>query len=663
MARNSLAAHLDHIAVTRPTVHNWARTFRCHPRAVFAPTTVQECQDVLALAHMDKCVLRPLGVGHSPSDVAFTDDYLLDTTRLCRVLHVSRDTTPPYVEAEAGIKLSALHTAVGAHGLAMRNLGSISDQTLAGIVATSTHGSGVDYGVISTHVLALTLLVPDSPAYPSPSGKGTVVRCSPNENPDLFTATICGLGATGLILSITLELEPAFRLKDTHTIRPLPEVLRHLDTIKKEGEHVRLWWAPAIGTVRCSVASRVTEPPTSPAPWYRDPDALLGFHALQLALLLTRFARPLPRPEVPRFEEEHPAPARTPASVTVAESWRVFNIECRYPQHTTEWALPAARARACLGELAAWLEGERGREGGERPHFPIEVRWSAGDDLWLSPSNGGETCWVGIVQFKPYNLPTRYRVLFAAFERILTKHGGRPHWAKAHHLDARTVRRLYPDFGKFLRVVQAVDPQGVFRNEYIERHLMGGGGDGREYKEWNASRADSADASTPQGSVPMSASTQTEDASQEREKEKEQQKEERPRAWWRRIWRGPAPKPKPEPDPKPDWRTDWRIAPPEGRRRRVRLGRVPLEGGEQLQPQTRAKVKVEAEEEEERDVHEESPISSEDECECESGSESESDMDATLAGSVELKCPDADCDLLRDEGGAPNQNCPAPTRT
>lgn len=131
----------------------------------------------------------------------------------------------------------------------MRNLGSISDQTLAGIVATATHGSGVAFGVLSTHVLALTLLLPD----------GTLLACSPTRNRDVFIATVCGLGATGLILTITLELERAFRLKDRHTVRPFSEVLRDLDQLKVSGEHVRLWWFPAVGLVRCSVADRTEE--------------------------------------------------------------------------------------------------------------------------------------------------------------------------------------------------------------------------------------------------------------------------------------------------------------------------------------------------------------------------------------------------------------------
>ncbi|KAJ7619527.1 D-arabinono-1,4-lactone oxidase-domain-containing protein [Roridomyces roridus] len=459
---------------------NWGRTFSAHPQVVFHPRTVTDCRLALELARRDARVLRPVGIGHSPSDLACTDDYMLNMTSMNRVLRV--DTEKCFVEAEAGIILTDLHAALEPYGLAMRNLGSISDQTLAGIVTTCTHGSGINFPVLSAHVLALTLVLPAT---------NTVVRCSRTENSDLFEATICGLGATGVILTITLELERAFRLKDVHTMCEFDDVLQDLDTIKRSGEHVRLWWFPAIDRVRVSVANRTTEPKRNPkSSWLWD--SLIGFHVLQFLLLLTRLARYSPAPPSSLFERLHPLRlfSRTnvlvarlacwlagPTSITVDDSHRVFNIECRYRQHTTEWAIPSSAAPTCLSMLQTYLKAEQEREGGERPHFPIEVRWSSGDNLWLSPAGDrgdggdGETCWIGIVVFKPYNLPTRYRAMFTAFEDIMTRHGGRPHWAKAHHLTPEKTRTLYPQLERFVRVVREADPEGLVRNEYVGRHL------------------------------------------------------------------------------------------------------------------------------------------------------------------------------------------------
>lgn len=128
----------------------------------------------------------------------------------------------------------------------MKNVGSISDQTLGGIVTTATHGSGLNYGVISTDVTSLTLLLAD----------GSCVKCSRTERADLFIASICGLGSTGLILDIRLEVEPAFRLREHQYTLPFDDTIHRLDEIAGADEHVRLWWFPTDDTVRVSGASR-----------------------------------------------------------------------------------------------------------------------------------------------------------------------------------------------------------------------------------------------------------------------------------------------------------------------------------------------------------------------------------------------------------------------
>lgn len=131
----------------------------------------------------------------------------------------------------------------------MSNVGSISDQTLGGIISTSTHGSGVTYKVISSHVLALTLMLAD----------GTRVRCSRQDRSDLFMASLCGLGSTGLILTAELEVEPAFRLKEVWKALEFDSVVNDLDNLASSGEHVRMWWYPQTQKVRVGAADRTRE--------------------------------------------------------------------------------------------------------------------------------------------------------------------------------------------------------------------------------------------------------------------------------------------------------------------------------------------------------------------------------------------------------------------
>lgn len=438
---------------------NWSRTFTCSPLAVFEPTTELHCELILELARREHKVVRAVGVGHSPSDLACTTGYMLRTTKLNRLLEIHADKR--YIIAQAGITLDALHAELAIHGLAMINVGSISDQTLGGIVTTATHGTGINYGVISTHVMGLSLLLAD----------GSRVFCSRQVRPDLFTASICGLGSTGLILTITLEVEPAFRLKEVQQTIQFHECVRSLDSLVTASQHVRFWWFPAADTMRVSSADRTTEPIKPAGSWLWH--SLIGFHVVQFLLFVARFILPL-NIFIGRFASW----LVSTKVIAIDDSFRIFNMECRYPQHTTEWAIPYENTKACLHDLHDWLMREFSDPNGLRPHFPIEVRFSDSDDIWLSPSNGQRTCWIGIVQFKPYGFEVPYKMLFERFEAILCRHGGRPHWAKAHNLRPETLRRLYPRFDDFTRVLGSVDPRGMFRNEYVERHIFGKTGPG-----------------------------------------------------------------------------------------------------------------------------------------------------------------------------------------
>ncbi|KAH9929479.1 L-gulonolactone/D-arabinono-1,4-lactone oxidase [Fomitopsis serialis] len=401
----------------RATFINWGLSYLCRPLAVFEPETEYQCELIFELARREGKTVRATGVGHSPSDLACTTGYMLRTEKLNEIIEVN--TEKRYVVAQGGVTLNAVHAALDAHGLAMTNLGSISDQTLAGMVTTSTHGSGIDYKVLSTHVLSLLLLLPD----------GSRVRCSREDRPDLFMASLCGLGSTGLILEVKLEVERAFRLKETQETLPFDQVLDKFDDLVHSAEHVRFWWFPAARVVRVSAANRSNEPKKPVSTWLWH--SLISYHLLQFLFFLGRFITSL-NPLIGRFG----AWLVSDYTVAVDDSYRIFNVDCKYPQYTTEWAIPYAHARACLQEMQTWLDEEHANPNGLRPHFPIEIR--------------------------PYGLSVPYRKLFERYERAPFR--------------PDDLRKLYPRFDDFIRVLEEVDPRGMLRNEYVNRHLFGAQG-------------------------------------------------------------------------------------------------------------------------------------------------------------------------------------------
>lgn len=153
------------------------------------------------------------------------------------------------VVAQAGITLEALHPQLAARGLAMSIVGSISDSSIAGVISTATHGSGINHPCISSYVLALDVLL----------ANGSRVRCSRNENAELFFASSCGLGATGLIMRVTLQVEKAFRLKEVRVGMHIDEVIQNLHSIARSGEFVRIWWSPQTMRACVMTANRTLE--------------------------------------------------------------------------------------------------------------------------------------------------------------------------------------------------------------------------------------------------------------------------------------------------------------------------------------------------------------------------------------------------------------------
>lgn len=154
--------------------------------------------------------------------------------------------------AEGGVLLRNLHPILLERGnLALSSLGSISDQTLAGAVATSTHGSGVTYGSLSSCVTFLDIVIP-LPGAP-------VVRCSKEEDPDLFSSALCGVGAVGIVVGVGMRAERKFKLEEECFSMEFEEFTSRWKEIAESAEHVRCWWFPQVGRVKVSRMNRTTK--------------------------------------------------------------------------------------------------------------------------------------------------------------------------------------------------------------------------------------------------------------------------------------------------------------------------------------------------------------------------------------------------------------------
>ncbi|HSK60132.1 MAG TPA: D-arabinono-1,4-lactone oxidase [Actinomycetospora sp.] len=433
---------------TRGAWTNWSGTVTAVPARVHLPRTVAEVVAAVRAAAAAGARLRARGSGHSFTPLAATEGHAVDLRRFTGL--EALDTTTGRVRVRAGTTLRALDRALDAHGLAMANLGDIDAQTIAGAVATGTHGTGARLGGLATQIAALDLVLAD----------GTRVHCSAAEEPELFAAARVGLGALGVVTHVTLQCVPAFVLRAVERPEPLDDVVAGVDRAPEEADHYEFYWFPygarALVKRNDRVAPDSAPPPLSPLRRFVEYDVVenAAFGTL------CRVGRAVP--------SAAPALGRLASAVLSPREYgdrshRVFTTRRRVRFVESEWALPRER----LGEVLAELRAVVPRL--EHPVlFPVEVRVAAADDVWLSTAYGRDTAYVAVHQY----VGAPRDAWFGAVGAIAAAAGGRPHWGKEHHLDAAALRERYPCFDAFRRVRRDVDPGGLFTNDHLD-HVLG----------------------------------------------------------------------------------------------------------------------------------------------------------------------------------------------
>lgn len=468
------------------TYTNWANTFSSRSRRYYEPNTIEDVCKALEAERSysrkrnrssQKDSVRVIGGLHSPNDCAMTNGAVINLKKMCRVLHANKATR--LVKVEAGILLKDLNSALDALGLALPNQSSISDQSLAGCIATGTHGTGFAFPMLASAIVEIQIVLAD----------GSVHVCSRNrDDPEIpFLATLCHLGCLGVITGAVIECSDAFDLHVTETPTILDSVLDEtLESRMTSCSHYRFWWFPHSHSdlvsewrgVRVSprLLTKEVKSPTeaqyksdSVVNWVKTStrwmfDRGFGYYAFEAALFCSLIIPNL----VPWIGKAWSQALFGNRKESIARSDLQFNIDCLFKQHVDEWSIPVSALRSALTELRTLISNKH------RAHFPVEVRFVACDDSWLSPSSGppGEVrAYVGIIAYRPYGWDSPYKKYFADYEEIMARHNGRPHWAKVFGLRGSDFTALYPKWSAFKELRQRVDPLNLFVNDYVERTL------------------------------------------------------------------------------------------------------------------------------------------------------------------------------------------------
>jgi len=417
---------------------NWAGNYEYGASEFAVPVSVEEVQEITARSNR----VKALGTRHSFNGIADTDGTLISLEKLNRVLELDR--TNGRVTVEGGIRYGDLSRYLDERGYALPNLASLPHISVAGAVATATHGSGDRNGNLATSVHAMEIV----------TASGDKVALSRDDDNGAIAGAVVGLGALGITTSLTLNVVPAFRMSQTvYEQLPLARLKDRFDEVSSAAYSVSLFtdwrqasfnqaWLKRIAsaddaTVSSTEASffgaaRAAEP-RHPVPGYAADSC-----SEQLGVPGPWYER------LPHFRM-----AFTPSAGAELQS---------------EYFVPRAAAYDAL--LA--IDGLREQIA---PLLYIsEVRTVAADDLWMSPSYARDS--VGIhFTWKPEGEAVRQ--VLPLIERALEPYEARPHWAKLFDMQPQRLRSLYDRLPDFEALVKRFDPGGKFANALLARYVTG----------------------------------------------------------------------------------------------------------------------------------------------------------------------------------------------
>ncbi|CAN5299522.1 FAD-binding protein [soil metagenome] len=405
---------------------NWAQYHEYGAKILHRPTSLDELQDVVARAPK----IRALGSRHSFNDIADSAELV---TLEGMPPAIAIDPESETVSFSAGLRYGDLGTVLERSGWALRNLASLPHISVAGAVATGTHGSGDRNGTLSRAVSGLVLV----------TASGAIRTISPAD-PE-FDGSVVALGALGVVHRITLDIEPTFQVRqDVYTGLTWAKLLAHYDAITSRAYSVSIftdWTGDEVGTVWLKSRIGETKPPQD---LFGATPAHTGRHPLpdQPASNTTE-QRGIPGPWIDRLP--HFKLGFTPSNGDELQ---------------TEYIVPRRNAVAAVSAVRAMSDRIT-------PHLHItELRSMAADSLWLSGAY--ETDAIGI-HFTWKKEPDAVLALLPVIEEALAPFAARPHWGKLFHA---VDKSLYPRLGDFVELALELDPEGKFRNAFLERHVF-----------------------------------------------------------------------------------------------------------------------------------------------------------------------------------------------
>ena len=423
------------------TWRNWAGNQKANPVSIDAPRSLGELAALVASASGKGQKVKAVGSGHSFTSAAATNGRMIRLENLSGILHI--DHASCQVTVGAGTRLSDLNKLLHAEGLALANLGDIAYQTVAGAISTSTHGTGKALTGLAGQVVAMKLI----------NGQGEIIECSKSLNPHIFDVARVSVGALGIITEYTLQAVPSFRLRALEQPMRLDDVLENAHDLASAHDHFEFFWIPHTKWALTKRNNR-TEDELQPLPrvkgWIEK--TFMENYAFG-ALCRVGRARPS---LIPRLATALPSSG---SREYVDQSFKIFASPRIVRFYEMEHALPVEGLVPALREIRAMVDRK-----GYLLNFPVEVRFTKGDDVPLSTAFGRDSAYIAVHVYKGMECEPFFRDV----EDILRAYDARPHWGKMHYRDAEELSKLYPRWDEFIALRNQLDPQRTFSNVYSD---------------------------------------------------------------------------------------------------------------------------------------------------------------------------------------------------
>jgi len=413
--------------------HNWADNYTFSATRIHRPASVDEVRRLVARSSH----VRAIGARHSFNGIADSAGDLIDLSGIDPgfLIDARRGTVTVGGGTNYGVLAAHLHRA----GWALHNMASLPHVSIAGAIATGTHGSGDRLGNLSTAVAALDIVCATGDLV-------TIRRGDPN-----FDGAVVALGALGIVTRVTLDIQPTFEMQqDAFEGLPWSTVLSDFDAVMSAGYSVSLmtsWSEPTVTRLWIKThLGRGVERATSMADLGATPaDHPSARQTPEAIARLNPFGAPGPWSDrLPHFRPN-------------AELWPPGHLQ-------SEYMVPRAQATTAIAKL---------RTIGERIDHHLwatEIRSMAADSLWLSPAYGDDCV---AIHFSWQRELEAVEAMTAEIEAMLLPLGGRPHWGKIMHASSDELAPLYPKLPEFRELARSYDPGGKFRNEFVDVHVLG----------------------------------------------------------------------------------------------------------------------------------------------------------------------------------------------